>query len=187
MKKSKQSIWLLLCFILLNTTQNVSAQMAIAKIGTMPVGGADGVAVWIHPDDYDARKLVDIAKMKDNDNVEGLAIYYAGKEKGYLIASLQGSWKYRVYSREESNEYIGAFGVITADGNGFIESHDCIEVTNVGLSLEFPDGIMVAQNANNACGRHFQLVPWPSIAKLFGLTVNSKYRPYSIVPKIKQN
>ena len=126
------------------------------------------------PEDNDARKLVDKAIMKDDDNVEGLAIYHAGKEKGYLIASLQGSWKYNIYSREDPNGYIGAFNVITADSSGFIESHDCIEVTNVSFGPEFPAGLMVTQNANNACGRHFQLVPWPSIAKLFDLVIELK-------------
>ena len=49
MKILKQSILFFLCFILINITQNVSAQTANAKTGTLPIGAADGVAIWIHP------------------------------------------------------------------------------------------------------------------------------------------
>ena len=146
----------------------------------------DECNIWRYgaePEDGDVRKLVDCAKINKGDNVEGLAIYHVGKKNGYLIASLQGSWKYKIYSRTDDNKYIGMFNVMTADGSGLVESHDCIEITNVNLGPEFPFGLMVTQNAKNACGDHFQLVPWQSIAGLFNLKNDLTYDPRSESPK----
>ena len=130
------------------------------------------------PQDGDKRNLMDNAKMKDGDNVEGLAIYQNGKKDGYLLASIQGSWKYKIYKRD-SNEFIGTFEAMKADSSGLIESHDCIEVINLDLGELFPAGFMVTQNANNACGNHFQVVPWPAIAKLFNLKINTDFNPWA--------
>ncbi len=128
------------------------------------------------PEDGSTRKLVDNAKIVDDDNVEGIAIYHIGQKEGYLIASIQGSWKYKVYDRSD-NKYLGVFDIMKADSSGIVEAHDCIEVTNINLGSEFPKGLMVTQNSNNACGAHWQLVPWQSIANELGLKVDQNYDP----------
>ena len=130
------------------------------------------------PQDGNKRNLMDMAKINDGDNVEGLAIYQDGKKDGYLLISIQGSWKYKIYTRD-TNERLATFNAMTADSSGLIESHDCIEVVNMNLGPEFPNGFMVTQNANNACGRHFQVIPWQPIAKLFNLKINNRFNPYA--------
>jgi len=130
--------------------------------------------VWQYdaePDSGIKRRLVDNPRIGAEDNIEGLAIYKTGPGTGYLLVSVQDSWKYKVYTREGNNTYLGTFDLRCSDGKGRIESHDCIAVTPTALGAEFPFGLFVTQNANNACGDHFQLVPWESIADLFELTV----------------
>ena len=130
------------------------------------------------PDQGSKRTLVDMARIAKDDNVEGLAIYPVGKTDGYLIASIQNSWKYKVYDRKEGNKFIGMFDLIQAKSDEKIESHDCIEVTNQNLGEQFPQGFMVTQNDLNAFGPHYQLVPWPSIAELLELSVDQSHDPY---------
>jgi len=130
------------------------------------------------PEDGDKRSLMDMARIKEGDNVEGLAIYQDGKRGGYLLISIQGSWKYKIYTRED-NKYLATFEAMTADSSRLIESHDCIEVINMDLGPLFPAGFMVTQNANNPCGRHYQVIPWPAIAGLFDLKINSTYNPFA--------
>jgi 3-phytase len=123
------------------------------------------------PDSGIERRLVDNPRIGAEDNIEGLAIYRTGPGTGYLLISIQASWKYKVYTRQGNNTYLGTFDLRTADGDRGVESHDCIAVTPTALGTEFPCGLFVTQNANNPSGDHFQLVPWESIADLFGLPV----------------
>ena len=155
-----------------DVTPKTEACVADDELGWVYFAQENECNIWRYgaePTDGDTRKLVDSAKIKDGDNVEGLAIYHDDPPNGYLIASIQGSWKYKIYTRGETNAPIGTFDVMIADGSGLIEAHDCIEVTHLSLGPDYPHGLMVTQNANNACGSHFQLIPWESIAKLFDL------------------
>ena len=126
------------------------------------------------PEDGNERKLMDMAKIADEDNVEGLAIYHVGDKGGYLVASVQNSFKYKVYKRGGNNKYIGMFDAIAADSTK-IDSNDCIEITNLNCGENFPQGFMLTQNVNNDCGRHFQVIPWQPIANLFDLKTSFKY------------
>jgi 3-phytase len=147
------------------------------EYGRVYISQEEECMIWSYganPEDGNKRKLVENAKIAEGDNVEGLAIYHIGEKDGYLIASVQNSFKYKVYSRGENNEYIGTFDAISADSLK-IESHDCIEITNLNLGEKFPGGFMVTQNANNACGRHYQVIPWSSIAELFDLKKDFDY------------
>ncbi len=150
------------------------ACVADDELGWVYFSQEEECMIWRYgaePEEGDKRLLVDVAKMKDGDNVEGLAIYNTGEGKGYLVASVQGSWKYKIYTRTDPYTLLGTFQVMKADSTGIVESHDCIEIANIDFGSLFPRGFMVTQNANNACGRHFQLVPWSNIAGLFGLNV----------------
>jgi len=158
----------------------IEACVADDEFGWVYISQEKECLIWKYgaePEDGAKRKLVDNAKIVEGDNVEGLAIYHIGRENGYLLASIQGSWKCKVYDRSNNNKYIGIFDIVTADSSGIVEAHDCIEVTNVKLGSEFPDGLMVTQNSNNDCGAHWQLVPWKSIANELGLKVDLNFDP----------
>jgi myo-inositol-hexaphosphate 3-phosphohydrolase len=126
------------------------------------------------PDSGSKGRLIDYATQQSGHlrpDVEGLAIYYAGRRDGYLIASSQGSDSYAVYDRS-NNVYIGQFriGSGTLDGVSYT---DGIEVTHHALSPAFPQGLFIAQDDSNRDWhvwkkrQNFKLVPWERIANSF--------------------
>jgi 3-phytase len=150
----------------------VEACVADDDLGYLYVAQENMCNIWRYnakPDADQNHILINNAKISEGDNVEGLAIYPTSKTDGYLIASIQKSWKYKVYTRKYPNKLIGTFELQTAEGNGIIESHDCIEVTGVGLGNLFPNGLFVTQNANNPDGFHYQMVRWDLIKNSLGL------------------
>ena len=80
---------------------------------------------------------------------EGLAILKTSDSKGYLIASSQGNSTFNVYNRQQPHKYITSFKI---DGNKKIDAvsdTDGIEIVNLYLNNDFPDGIMVVQDGMN--------------------------------------
>ncbi|MCP4707981.1 MAG: phytase [Planctomycetes bacterium] len=155
----------------------VEACVADDQLGRLYLAQENECKIWRYyaePDADDTHVLVDNAQIKDEDNVEGLAIYHRDGTSGYLIASVQGSWKYKVYTRQGQNKYLGTFDIITAGKNQIVQSHDCIEVTNLNLGPLFPNGLFVTQNANNLAGNHYQLVPWESIATVINTEIENR-------------
>ncbi len=73
-------------------------------------------------------------------DVEGITIYYAANEEGYLIASSQGNSRFYVFNRKPPHDYINYF---TVDGVG---STDGIDVTNVSLNSTFQAGIFLCHD-----------------------------------------
>jgi myo-inositol-hexaphosphate 3-phosphohydrolase len=101
--------------------------------------------------------------MGPSDNLAGLAVWRHGSGRIFIIASLQNSWKYKVYALEPSWHLEGVFEIRTPDGR-LIKSHDCIEAVSVPLGDTFPGGIFVTQNAANSSGYHFQIVSLQAVA-----------------------
>ena len=80
---------------------------------------------------------------------EGLAILKTSDSKGYLVASSQGNSTFNVYDRQQPHKYITSFKI---DGNKKIDAvsdTDGIEIVNLYLNNDFPDGIMVVQDGMN--------------------------------------
>ncbi len=109
-------------------------------------------------------------------DVEGLAIYAAGPDSGYLLASSQGNNLFIVYRRDGANEFIGNFAIVDGGGasgaiDGVFET-DGIEATAAPLSPEFPRGIFVVQDGFNDAGKapqNFKIVDWREIEKALDL------------------
>jgi 3-phytase len=135
------------------------------------------VGIWrinAEPDHHREDRLIDYVGRGSGhlvSDVEGLAIYDTGQDRGYLIASSQGNDSFAIYDRV-SNRYMGQFRV----GNGAVDgisNTDGIEVTNHSLGGTFPNGLFVAQDGSNrdSYGRkkrqNFKLVPWDAIARGF--------------------
>jgi 3-phytase len=117
-------------------------------------------------------------------DIEGITIYYAADGQGYLIGSSQGNNSYAVYSRSGNNAYLGSFSVIdsTVDGS---EETDGIDVINVSLGSDFPQGFFIAQDGYNYDGdslstQNFKLVPWERIAMAFkpNLMIDTTYKHF---------
>ncbi len=96
-------------------------------------------------------------------DVEGLAL-----ADGYLIASSQGDNAYAVY-RLADDRYMGRFR-ISAGRFGATQETDGIEVISGSFGPLYPDGLMVAQDGENAPeAQNFKLASWGATKKALGL------------------
>lgn len=96
-------------------------------------------------------------------DVEGLAL-----ADGYLIASSQGDSAYAVY-RLSDDSYIGRFR-IAKGAFGATENTDGIEIIPGNFGPLYPDGLMVAQDGENAAlAQNFKYVSWGAIKKALAL------------------
>ena len=87
---------------------------------------------------------------------EGLAILKQQNNKGYLIASSQGSSSFNVYQRNRPHTYITSFKI---GGNQYIDEvsdTDGIEIVNIYLNENFSEGIMVVQDGKILVKKQFQ-------------------------------
>ena len=147
--------------------------------------GEEDVGIWKYgaePGDGSTRTQVDRTGSSGNlvADVEGLSIYYAGADAGYLLASSQGESTVVVYTREGSNTLVGEFNV---GGNGAIDSSsgsDGLDVTNFPLAGPFQLGLFTIHDDSNSGGTasNVKYVPWASIATaLGGLLLNTTWDP----------
>lgn len=136
----------------------------------------EGRGIWkmkALPAEGDKRELIaDVNKTKLQPDVEGLTIYYGADKKGYVIASSQGNNSFAVFTRGGNNKYLGSF-VISGQGSvDGVSETDGIDVLNLSLGSDFPDGVFIAQDGYNYEGekqvnQNFKLVDWKEIARQF--------------------
>jgi len=102
------------------------------------------------------------------DDVEGLALAPEGADGGYLLASSQGDNAYSVY-RLPKAEYVGRFRIGDGPTDGVSET-DGIELMLGDFGPNFPEGLFVAQDGDNAPdAQNFKLVSWARIRAALGL------------------
>ncbi|MBB4857558.1 3-phytase [Novosphingobium chloroacetimidivorans] len=101
-------------------------------------------------------------------DAEGLAIAPKGRSGGWLIGSSQGDDAYAVW-RLPDLKPVGRFR-IGAGQFGATSQTDGIEIALGNFGPEFPKGLMVAQDGDNAPSmQNFKLVSWDDIAKALHL------------------
>lgn len=126
---------------------------------------------------FDARAAGSIAPVKiaaaDGIQIvadtEGVALAIEGDaDGGYLLVSSQGDNAYAVY-RLSDESYVGRFRI--AKGRvGSTEETDGIDVVAGGFGPDFPGGLFVAQDGQNApSAQNFKLVAWADIKAALGL------------------
>lgn len=118
-------------------------------------------------------------------DVEGLTIYYAKNEEGYLLASSQGNNSYAIFNRKSPHQYIGSFRI--GDGNsidGTCET-DGIDVINLHMGSNYPKGFFIAQDGENETNgkentQNFKIVPWEEVAlsSQIPLLIDNQYIGY---------
>ena len=144
--------------------------------------GEEVVGIWrfgAEPESQDIGKLIDRIGDHLVADVEGLTIYYADQNSGYLIASSQGNNTYVVYEREGQNKYLGRFKIIDGSEIDGTSDTDGIDVTNLPFGKNFEQGMFVAQDGTNKGGnQNFKCVSWESIAKSFDpqLKINPEFK-----------
>jgi 3-phytase len=118
-------------------------------------------------------------------DVEGVTLYEADDEEGYVIVSSQGSNEYLVYDREGNNGYKGKFSIVDGMVDGTQET-DGIGVSNADFGGTFDDGLFVAMDGGNTPdvldddgevieNTNFKLVRWESIADKLNLIVDDEH------------
>ena len=80
---------------------------------------------------------------------EGLAILKQQNNKGYLIASSQGNSTFNIYERNRPHKYIKSFKIVGSKYTDQVSDTDGIEIVNLYLNADFPDGMMVVQDGKN--------------------------------------
>lgn len=101
-------------------------------------------------------------------DAEGLALAIDGPTGGYLVASSQGDNAYALY-RLEDDSYVGRFRIANGAIDGTYDT-DGIEVVLGNFGPDYPGGLMVAQDGNNAPhAQNFKLVAWADVLKTLGL------------------
>jgi 3-phytase len=151
--------------------------------------GEENAGIWKYfaePDHSNDRKMIaDTSLPYITADVEGLTIYQGAGQKGYLIASIQGDNLFAVFEREGKNRFIGCFRVGESTQIDEVTETDGIDVINLGLNDQFPNGFFIAQDGYNytAQGKkttqNFKLVPWETIAISFDkkLYIDNNFNP----------
>ncbi|WP_285711506.1 phytase [Erythrobacter oryzae] len=100
-------------------------------------------------------------------DVEGLAIAPEGKDGGYLVASSQGDNAYAVF-RLPGVTPVGRFR-IAQGAFGSTEETDGIELDNGAFGADFPGGLFIAQDGQNApSAQNFKFARWDEILAALG-------------------
>jgi len=97
-------------------------------------------------------------------DVEGLALMPVGSRDGWLIASSQGDNAYALYELPSMTP-AGRFRI--AQGNmGATQETDGIAIARGNFGLDYPDGLFVAQDGDNApAAQNFKLVSWRDVLR----------------------
>ncbi|MFN3515189.1 MAG: phytase [Phenylobacterium sp.] len=103
-------------------------------------------------------------------DVEGVAIAPEGESGGLLIVSSQGDSAYAAY-RLEDGAYVGRFRIGPGpDGIGGTSETDGIEIALGDFGSDFPEGLMIAQDGDNAPkAQNFKMVDWREVRRALGL------------------
>jgi 5'/3'-nucleotidase SurE len=151
----------------------VEGELGIVKVSAEVNGGDDFSVVQPIGADYFEPDL------------EGLTIYYGENGKGYLIASSQGDSSYAVFSRENTNEYLGSFAIGDNGDIDQVNETDGLDVINIPLGDKYPFGLMVVQDGANDPqfvaendeelenrSTNFKFVPWENVANSFDVPLD---------------
>lgn len=143
--------------------------IADPRTGTLFIGEEDA-GIWAIDIASGAKRMVAPVdnKMLVAD-VEGLAIAPEGTDGGYLVASSQGDNAYAVF-RLPGVTPVGRFRI--APGTfGSTEETDGIELDNRAFGADFPGGLFIAQDGQNAPNaQNFKFVRWDEVRAALGET-----------------
>ena len=141
------------------------------RTGILYVAEEDGGLWRFDADPAGSTQATDLARIDGIQLVadaEGLALAPEGADGGYLIASSQGDNAYALY-RLPDLQYAGRFRIAAGNVDAVSET-DGIEVMLGDFGPAFPNGLMVAQDGDNApATQNFKLVDWGAVLRTLGL------------------
>ena len=107
-------------------------------------------------------------------DIEGLALYKdpsGDPSKGFLLASIQGSFSYAIFDRSGDNQYLMNFTIDSNDMIDRVEETDGLEIYSESLNELFPYGLLIVQDGFNFQNdqmenQNFKLVSLEQVLKL---------------------
>ncbi len=155
-------------------TMNVPTQpegCVVDTAGNLYVG-EERAGIWRFPSARDGGSTGTMIAPIDNQrlvaDVEGLTIVRDAGGAEYLIASSQGDNAYAVWALPDMR-YIGRFA-ITAGSFGATSETDGIAAMAGDFGSDYPDGLFIAQDGNNApAAQNFKLVGWQAVKAALGI------------------
>ncbi len=166
-----------------NIGGEVESCMADDALGRIYVVEGD-IAVWrygIEPEDGIQRRIVDVTgTARISEEVEGLALYTAADNQGYLLITDEKGDRVLVYERTSNNAYIGAFEIASGGGIDAVSEPTGITVSNLQFSESFPSGLFITAddvNTDPRADNNYKLVSWGDIAAGLGLLTDIAFDP----------
>lgn len=142
--------------------------IADPRTNTLYIGEEDA-AIWAIDTVTGAkRKVAEVDNRTLVADIEGLAIAPEGKDGGYLVASSQGDNAYAVF-RLPGMTPVGRFRIGRGAAFGSTEETDGIELDNRAFGADFPGGLFIAQDGQNAPeAQNFKFVRWDDVLAALG-------------------
>ena len=98
-------------------------------------------------------KLIPSSQQENNPkityDIEGLSIYYGKEGKGFLLASIQGSFTYAVFDRRDNNAYLRSFRIDEGEDIDAVYETDGLDIFSNGIGDVYPQGLLVVQDGFN--------------------------------------
>lgn len=174
----------------INVDTQPEGMVADDELGFLYVG-EENKGVWKFNAEPDASSEKTFLAMSDESNpaieydIEGMAILYQPKGKGYLFVSSQGNNSYAVFARENNNQYLTSFAIEDGEIDA-VDGTDGLDITHFALNETFPAGCLIVQDGHNYDGdtllsQNFKLVDFRKIAWLLApeQELNYSYNPFS--------
>jgi 3-phytase len=151
-------------------------------LGRLYVSEGDSL-VWRYgaePENNIQRGIVDIVGGNISEEVEGLGIYTASDNQGYLIVTNEKSDSFLLYERTGDNAFVGEFTIAASENMDAVSEPTGLDVVGLPLGDQFPEGLLVTTddvNSNPNADNNFKLVSWRDIASGLDLISDTEYDP----------
>lgn len=146
------------------------------------------IAVWrygVEPEDGIQRRIVDVTGTERiSEEVEGVAIYQAANNQGYVLITDEKGDRILVYERTGDNAYLGAFEIGEGQMSDAVNEPTGITVTNLPMGDSFATGVFIAAddvNTNPRADNNYKLVSWGEIATGLGLLVDTAFDARGVI------
>lgn len=112
-------------------------------------------------------------------DVEGMSLWVAAGDAGFLVVSSQGEHAYAVYDRAIPNRYRGTFAIVddAAAGIDGAQETDGLDISSIAARAASDRGILVVQDGFNTrpdAHQNFKIVPFARVIDVLGLEPSDK-------------
>lgn len=139
--------------------------------------------VWRYgaePEDSIRRSIVDTVGGNISEETEGIALYTASDNQGYLIITNEKADSFLIYERGGDNAFIGEFALVANETIDAVSEPTGVTAVGLALNDTFPQGVFITTddvNSNPNANNNFKLVSWGDIATALGLITDTTYDP----------